>query len=465
MKRWWHYLLQYRFGYWTRVLLLCGAGFLLLAVPWGRNLSWDWSKTQRHALTTSTQRLLASVHDPIDIKVFLSKTATHSSRPPMSDVELKQQLRRFFARWLGYKSNMRLEFIHHAQDPQLIERYGLKGLHEVVLIYRGRHQRLLRLDDTAVTNALMQLLHERETWVVFLEGHGEKSLHSTAPNGLAGLAEELRRRHVHLQSLNLLNTPVIPRNTGLLVVAGTQALAKNEVAVLHTYLAQGGNLLWLHDPGFSRGLESIGDFLGVEILPGLLLQPRLDQENPAVITLTIKEQPHLITHGLNNFSVQLPVAAALRITPRPEFQSETLLSTDNTSWTETELNNPHRHKFTPNSADRLGPHAVAVLLQRPRPQSKPTAWQRVLVVGDSDFLSNRYLDQGANRLLAMNLFDWLNGQEDLISAQTPPLADVVLNLTAQQLVWVGLILGLGLPGLLVVWGSLSLWSRTRRATH
>jgi ABC-type uncharacterized transport system involved in gliding motility auxiliary subunit len=62
----------------------------------------------------------------------------------------------------------------------------------------------------------------------------------------------------------------------------------------------------------------------------------------------------------------------------------------------------------------------------------PAPESRVVVVGDSDFASNRALGLQGNRELFLNMANWLAQQEDLIAIRPRSPEDRPITMTADQ---------------------------------
>ena len=117
-------------------------------------------------------------------------------------------------------------------------------------------------------------------------------------------------------------------------------------------------------------------------------------------------------------------------------------------------------QFDANSDEIPGPHDLALALTRlsPRPDRNE---QRVIVVGDGDFLSNSFLANGGNQALGLRIVNWVLG-EDALADLTPPQApDRKLELGQGLSLFYGVGCLIGFPLLLATIGWTIRWRRRR----
>ncbi len=127
------------------------------------------------------------------------------------------------------------------------------------------------------------------------------------------------------------------------------------------------------------------------------------------------------------------------------------------SWSETGSLVGDEVSFHQADGDTAGPLTIGLSLTRKLPNRE----QRVVVIGDSDFLANGYLGNGGNQELAMNVFNWLSQDDDLISIITKRAPDTQLNLNTFTAGAIALSFLVVLPVGLLVTGY-TLWFRRRR---
>ena len=98
-------------------------------------------------------------------------------------------------------------------------------------------------------------------------------------------------------------------------------------------------------------------------------------------------------------------------------------------------------------------------MERPLPGGERT--QRVIVIGDGDFLSNAYLGSGSNLHLALNVFNWLADDEALIDIPVRSAPDLAFDMSRTAAGLMRFTIAFGLPALLLGTGFL-IWYRRRR---
>ncbi len=392
-------------------------------------LMLDVSKNQIHSLSAESKTILSKLKAKISFKVFFAKHANNTKH--ITSVLDQKTIRNFFSRFKHYDQNIDVQYFDSTRDLLIAKKYKVKRSQEIVVMYGDRFKSISKLDESVIMNALLQLSYNRETWVAFLQGHGEKSPYKE----LSKYAKMLKQHKTHVQTINLLRTKTIPKNTSLIVIAAPkQNLALSEIRQLLRYINQGGNLLWLHDPGFSPGMDLISARLGIEIIPGVVLDSQLSGKHAAYLVINDYPKNNRIASDLFGGNTVFPVSSALKIRKSNRanpFQFQELLRSSSRSWSETQLNNNKYKQFNFDTADRKGPFTLAYALTRKINNKKNT--QRIVVIGDSDFLSNRYIENGANQQFAINLFHWLSHYDELISIQSAPRRDTALDLNYQQI--------------------------------
>lgn len=438
-------------------LLLFGTAVGLLAWLSQRyTVQFDWTAGGRNTLAPASRALLARLPGPLTITAF--------ARP---EPTLRHRIESLVGRYQRHKPDLTLTFINPDTAPDRVRALGIRRDGELLLEYQGYRERLTMLTEQELTQALHRLSRRGQRQLLFLSGHGERRPRGQANHDLGTFGAELEKLGLQIEELNLATQPTIPPDVAALVIASPQVtLLPGEVKLLLDYLAQGGHLLWLLEPDSDGGLQSLAEQLGIVPLPGVVVDPDaplFGVNNPAFVVVA-DYGPHPVTADLRKLTL-FPFAVALETRPVNGWTAETLLLSQARSWTE--QGDPARPHFDPDGGERVGPLALGVALSRPRPGSTGTApsvaaSQRVVVLGDGDFLANAYLGNGGNLELGVNLCNWLSQDDALIAIPVRTTPDQRLQLSDTALFAIGIGFLLVLPGALLAVGWLLWWWRRRR---
>ena len=413
------------------LLLLAVAG-LLGWLSTRYSAQYDWTAGGRHTLSEASAKVLGLFQGPVKITAYARE-----------EKALREHIVEQVARFQRHKKDLSLSFVNPDTQPDQAREQGVIEKGEMRVEYQGRSEAVMEPSESAIANALQRLAHSQEQHIVFLEGHGERSPKGQANHDLGQFGEELARKGIKISLLNLAVTPDIPDNTDVLVLDGPRVnLLPGEVAKIQGYVKRGGNLWWMADPGDLHGLAPLAQQLGLKFLPGTVVDAstQLLGINDPTFALVAEYPPHPITQNFSAMTV-FPTAAALEPAGDSEFERTPLLDTARRSWTET---GPieEKIKFDAGQGEHEGPLHIGYVLTRDLPSSaggKPaeepkadadeTPGQRVVVIGDGDFLANTYLGNGGNLNLGLNIIHWLSRNGEFINVPAKTAADKTLALS------------------------------------
>ena len=375
----------------------------------------DVTGNSSNSLSQASQKLLDSLPGKIQLTAYIKK-----------DPSLRSQIAQLIDRYKRHKADLSLTFIDPDSQPEKVRELNIDATGAVIVEYQERTEKLNFIDESALTNALLQLANADERWVTFLTGHGERAPDGIANFDLGQFGKELDRRKIKAQTINLATMPAIPDNSALLVLSAPAVpLLTGEIELIKRYIQQGGNLLVLTDPG-NHHLDALLQTLGLRQLPGTLVDSssKLYGINDPSFVLTSDYPSHSITQGFQTITLY-PVAAALEISEETDFQPVALLKSATKSWTET---GPIAGKilFDADSDEKQGPLAFAYALTRDLDRKNQ---QRIVVVGDGDFLSNAYIGNVGNLDMGLRMINWLIHDDRFIDIPAKIATDKSLQLS------------------------------------
>ncbi len=440
----------------VHLFLLIAAALLIGFLSTRYSFVHDISRTQRASLSEPSAKLLKSMQGPIEIVSY--------ARP---QGDLRKTISDFAARYERVKSDLSLRFVDPDADPDAMRKAGVQIDGEIELRFNGRSERLKVLSEAELSSALLRLSRSADRLVAFLEGEGERKPDGVANADLGQFGATLKQRGIRSLNLALAATGKVPDNVDLLVIANPRVTLTGSAAMaIVDYVERGGNLLWLLEADEHNGLDALAEALSIRVLPGVIVDgsgQAYGIDDPSFVAVN-RYPPHAIDKDFDLGTVfPQPVALAQLAPPKWDFKS--ILQSSAQSWNET----GHIPKageaagevrYDGKDGEISGPLDFGFAMTRlsPRPGAGE---QRIVVIGDGDFISNSYIGNGGNRDFGTRVFDWLLADDALINVPEPAAADREIKLSETALAIISFGFLLGLP-ILLAGSGLWIWRRRRR---
>ena len=420
---------------------------LLSFFNYNNSIEYDLTATGRHTLSKASIDLLKKMPEKIEVISYARET-------PL----LRTSIKKFIAKYQKYKPNISLSFVNPDTYPEQARNLGITVDGEIIIQYKGRVEHLKTDNEQVFANTLKRLLRNQERWIAFLEGHNERSALSAANDDLGGWANSLLKEGYKIQPINLFETKTIPDNTKILVIASpTNDYLPSEVNTIIEYIEKGGNLLWLHEPEASYKLDALSKKLSIEFLDGVIIDTvgqEIGIQDPTITFITKSlYQKHPITQDFDLITL-FPMAGAINVLASDDWRINPILSTGKHTWNEIgklegeiELNIDE---------EKQGPLLLSISLERDVEQKTnnkiSTKYQRILVVGDGDFLSNAYFSNNGNGELGTRMINWLSNDDEFITIPSKTIIDAQLKTPFVVLGIMGVIFLFLVPAILIAIG-------------
>ena len=428
----------FRFLFVTALLL---AGWLAQRHP----LEIDWSFSGHNKLSEASAMLIDRMPGRIEITAFAR-----------DEKVLRRRIENLIARYRRAHDNLTFSFVDPDLHPDVVRGLGITRNGELLVSYGGGERHVHTLSEAALSEALLDLNQQDRRVIRFLVGHGERKLVGGANHDLGEIGRRVEASGASIHALDLANDPHIPEDTSLLLIAGPRTPpGKGQMELITGFLERGGNLLWLVDPSTTSGWGELGSAIGVQVLPGTVVDtaPRMFGLTEPAFTLITEYPDHPVTAGLDGPTL-FPLAAPLEVDADSRWQARPLLTSLPRTWSDMDPDD-ETPVHDAEAGERKGPLTIGVELAR----ELSGGVQRIAVIGDGDFIANAYLGNGSNLQLGLNIFNWLTSASqslDIIPRSTP---DARLDLSNAQLITIGAVFLLVLPGALVAGGMVSWWRR------
>ncbi|MFT5895187.1 MAG: hypothetical protein ACI8VW_002061 [bacterium] len=412
----------------------------------------DLTANSRNSLSDTSKSVLRAIKTPVEIIAVIGP-----------DQPQREAIATLVSRLQTIKPDIQLQFINPETDPAAARALNVTSGGELILRTAGRERRLTNLSERSITSSLRHLNREEDRAIAFLTGHDERSPTRISNQDWSTVASRLDAIGLVSRELSLVSEPYIDDSIDLVVIAAPRrTYFPGEVASLNSYLNRGGNLLWLSEGNSNAtsgpGLQLLADTLGVDTLPGVVIDTNsqaLAADSPDFVMLD-RFPSHPITQTLAS-PVLLPQAAALAVTPLAGQTTLPLLQTPTSSWTETGALSGSI-SFDEKTTEVAGPLLLGVTIERPLTQGT----QRIAVIGDADFGSSQFIDNGGNQKFIEALMLWLTGEFNTLDFGTQSAIDSTLTLSNNAVVLLSVTYLAGLPILLLLIAGLVRW---RRGSH
>lgn len=427
------------------------------------NYQADWTANNRNTLSEVSIKLLQKIPAPVNISVFLPEGKLMSNRQYVTELVKKYQ---------RYKPDISLEFINPDTAPDKVREMKITSYGEAIVEYQGRNEHIAQLKEQALTNTLQRLLRQGQRKILFTSGHGERKPNGQANFDWGSFSEKLKNKGIITAELKLNETPKIPDASAIVIASPQTDFLPGEVTLLIDYIKQGGNLLWVQDPGKSlHGLQALANLFGVKFQPGTIVDPTtqlLNVKDPSFALITSYPQT-TITRDFQYMTI-FPRASGISTDENnDEWQSQPFLQTVARSWSET---GPLKGVVKYDAAkDIAGPLTIGLSLTRKHNEKENNASdkntvakrniQRIVILGDGDFVSNTYLGNQGNLPLGNNIINWLSNDDNFISIPSTTSPDTQINISEITGAIIALVFLVLLPlGLLV--SGISIWLKRRK---
>jgi ABC-type uncharacterized transport system involved in gliding motility auxiliary subunit len=250
--------------------------------------------------------------------------------------------------------------------------------------------------------------------------------------------------------------------------------------MIGAYLKDGGKVLMLIDPPDKGGtvqptsLMALAKSWGIQINDGLIVDPQGQLVGANASVPVGMPSEHAITKGYRIVSA-FPLARSVGpIDGGTDGKfAQKVVETGAESWTESDVKGLYetgRPEKNLDKGDKAGPLSVGAAVSAPAaapgaapdtpppPADGPKPESRLVVFGDSDFATNRWVRQLGNGDLFLNSVNWLAQQEDLITIRPREPEDRRIEMT-QSAGWAVFFFMCAIPLLLFVNAIRVYWKR------
>ena len=490
-----------RYGINTSIVFLASLSLIIILnalLFWlsGRPDSPDWMRidttaTKQFILEDQAIKVIGNLNEDVKITVFMATNTPEKNANWRATEDLLLEFKR-----RSKQVKLEYEKIDPELDPNAAANYGVNSFPSIVVealdsrrsqIIPGRSSLVSTnpFTEQDIITGLLIVNQIKQKEVIFLTGHGERDITDFDPNssGMGLIYSDLLAQNYKVLSSTsqelaiLLSEQKIP---AVVVIAGAESdFTLQDSAIISEYLWQGGTLLMMIEPeNTPDGIKTFLYKYGVAVGEGTVFDMAsfvAPKPNYLQIKKTNGQIPiHEIT---TDFDVlYLPGSAFLASTISPDtvplsdngepfIKHVPLAFTTLESWAQ-KVTDTDDFSYDVES-DILGPFPTILAVQAISELGKTPienedgsiAQTSIVVVGDTDFASNKYSGSAKNSDLFINSINWLAKDFELLSIRpkTQAFRELVLTKSERDFIrWSGWLL---MPTLVTLGGFISWWRR------
>ncbi len=329
--------------------------------------------------------------------------------------------------------------------------------------------------ESEITAAFKRFIVESPK-IGFLTGHGERTINRNRSRDYSSFVNNRSYRNSMInQGFDGVNVSVsgnndIPEDISVLVLADLrEPLNSSEIEKLNNYISKGGNMIIAGEPERRSLLNPFIEQFGVKLMKGNLVQ-KIEDVTPNILAGNFTDEATKFSYRIEQtaargYKIALPGTAGLSYKDNGDFKIMPLLvSNDSLSWNELETEDflEEPTLLNPNIGEVEKSYVAALALSR----KKANKEQRIMIFGDSDFISNGELARARNKIGAKNMeiipgiFEWMSYGAYPIDTRRPRTIDDDISLGYEYSIFVKILFIWIIP-LLLIFSGCYIWFKRK----
>ncbi|MCY4643181.1 MAG: Gldg family protein [Bacteriovoracales bacterium] len=388
-------------------LLFCIFGLINYLV-YKNPFQWDLTSNKINSLHKQTIQILKKIEHPISFKVYAKRKNATAILALLELYRLENSL-------------LKVELIDPEINPLKVKRDQIKKYGQIKVDFKDRSVKFLDYSERGITNSLLKVLRNRESVISFIQGHRSASINAEKPDGLSKLKNYLESEGHKVDEISFDELGKISLESSVAVLWGPKdGLTEKELNSLQKFLQKKGNLMMALDPQihfdpFTKLRNLMAKERSITIANDLVVDSlsSVPDSGGSIPVIKAFDLQHPVTAGMEG-EVFFPLVSSIQFLKDSKTDIFRLAQTSRfpKSWAERNFDEVKKKKVSFNGqSDLMGPVTVMGASQSEK--------GRVLLIGNSSFVYNRYFDFQNNFLLFSNAVSWLLEQNDLISFSRP----------------------------------------------
>lgn len=459
-----------KFGTSTVILVSVFTSIVLLAnaISVTQYHRFDFTGLSKFTLTSKTKDVLAQLNEPVEVLCFFVPEVKNVSEEyqQIFDLAGPYALALLFE-YKNYTDKLIITRIDPEEHPEQAIKYGITDsmYYQSIVFETEKGTRFVPAweiyyqAEHAFTSAILQVTGIEQKKIYFLTGHGEANPGDSGNTGYSNAYEGLLDNLYEVLTLDLINTPEIPEDCAVLVVAGPKkAMDENERKIIADYLDANGTVFFLTNPDSPDDIAQLLVPWGMDVKNGIII-------DPSSYSTPDKTTP-IVTRDRNWWeytTLYFPGVTAIIPTETIPAESELIpmLLTTMDSWMTDEYSTTSEPVYN-EGTDLKGPFCIGYILTAAEASDSSTTSPEspnVGIIGDSDFASNAHYINGNNDDLFLSMVNILAASKEVVSIEQKPLQTRRLILTPEKANFLRISSIAILPAIILVIGVVFWWRR------
>lgn len=464
------------------VLLFIGIVLIVYGMAARSGIAADFTSRGYYTLKANIRPIIEQLSRPIQITAFYSRRL-------LTNQALESPILRLFSD--AAPGKIRLVYADPDVQPILARQFGLRSAYGIFVSYLDAEGapdpnftvRVLtardRLPDLPVegdyvnerwiAEAILQLEVRGRYRVLFSVGSGEVNL----DNDATGIRDGLRAVGIQVATLDLSREGVPQGTTALIILAPIRDFTQEMADRVAAFLDSGGKVLIMAEPAFRsdiRFMQSedsplaryLWERWGVRPNRDIVFDPLSFNETQYYVRAAQFLAGHPIVQKDQTGSAArplFPIAQSWQIAPEPppDVIAQRIYTTSPEAFGKLDLREVARNpdRAIREAADLPGPLVLVVAAENTRTGA------RLLLVGDSDWVTNDLIVAFDGQILWTNMIDWLIAFLERVTVE-PAFGQLPLSVPSRDLELTAFITVGVLPSAILLVGVWVWWRRSRR---
>jgi ABC-type uncharacterized transport system involved in gliding motility auxiliary subunit len=386
-------------------LLVLGIFIFIEIISYNHNRTYDTTPDKKYTLSDQAEKVLNSLDDMVNLKTFYNPGE-------------REKYDAFYQILSSSSAKIKYDLIDLNRNPGKARMLNAKASGFTVLEYKGKTYSVDMPTEESLINALLQLSMTGEKYFFILKGHGERK-------DIKTVKETLKHENWKLKEIFIDDLPEVShqKSAVLMVTVMESDFNENEIGLLEKYLESGGKVVLLIEPFVS--IPNIQTFLeqyGIEVNEGIII----DQKSKLIggdyfspIVPYYADVPAVSQVNKPSFFSTVRPLEIKKTFNSKESAVTVIASSSESSWAKYNVEDVMKGTIDYiEGIDQAGPiYVAAMVTMRSKINDSRDKGGEMICFGDSDFISDEFIEKMANLDFFMNAVEWLARDYELISVR------------------------------------------------